>query len=311
VTVSSQEDNDLPSESDLRSRLVALMGGRAAEELLFHEVTGGAANDFEKANQIAATMVTRWGMGVDPEATELGRSGRGSLSFLVARASGNLPSDVQAAATRAMRAILDDAYDEACDTLVAHIDILRRISAHLVEEERVDGETFEALFDGSLSVPNAEAEWRPVTARPRGWAEVVSYHERRRQRPRATGRHGADSQPVPLGEAEGPALTPAELPVAAAIDADVAASLPATGVVDAPPTTQPALTPQVAPATAGEPAPVVADAEDAATGRAGAVAAASRTGRRAVATGRSKAARRLRGLAARHLRRAEAWLLTE
>ena len=50
VTVSTQEDNDLPSESDLRARLVALMGGRAAEELLFHEVTGGAANDFEKAN---------------------------------------------------------------------------------------------------------------------------------------------------------------------------------------------------------------------------------------------------------------------
>src|SRR5918912_904954 len=62
VTVSSQEDNDLPSESDLRARLVALMGGRAAEELLFQEVTGGASNDFEKANQIATTMVTKFGM---------------------------------------------------------------------------------------------------------------------------------------------------------------------------------------------------------------------------------------------------------
>ena len=72
VTVSSQEDNDLPSESDLRARLVALMGGRAAEELLFHEVTGGASNDFEKANQIATTMVTQWGMGRDPEATDGG-----------------------------------------------------------------------------------------------------------------------------------------------------------------------------------------------------------------------------------------------
>src|SRR3954454_20838973 len=61
VTVSSQEDNDLPSESDLHARLVALMGGRAAEELLFHEVTGGASNDFEKATQIATTMVTRFG----------------------------------------------------------------------------------------------------------------------------------------------------------------------------------------------------------------------------------------------------------
>src|SRR3954470_2460599 len=65
VTVSSQEDNDLPSETDLRARLVALMGGRAAEEILFHEITGGAANDFEAANRIAAAMVMKWGMGHD------------------------------------------------------------------------------------------------------------------------------------------------------------------------------------------------------------------------------------------------------
>jgi len=76
VTVSSQEDNDLPSESDLRARLVALMGGRAAEEILFHEVTGGASNDFEAANRIATSMVTRWGMGRDPEAAEGGISTR-------------------------------------------------------------------------------------------------------------------------------------------------------------------------------------------------------------------------------------------
>ena len=57
VTVSSSEDNDLPSETDLRARLVALMGGRVAEELLFHEVTGGASSDFETATSIATSMV--------------------------------------------------------------------------------------------------------------------------------------------------------------------------------------------------------------------------------------------------------------
>ena len=83
VTVSSQEDNDLPSESDLRARLIALMGGRAAEELLFQEVTPGAANDFEKATQIATSMVNRWGMGRDPRESE--SQGRGSLSFFAAK----------------------------------------------------------------------------------------------------------------------------------------------------------------------------------------------------------------------------------
>jgi cell division protease FtsH len=176
VTVSSQEDNDLPAESDLRARLVALMGGRAAEELLFQEVTGGAANDFEQANRIASSMVTRWGMGRDPESNDHGTSGRGSLSFLVARVGGTLPSDVQAAATRATRAILDEAYAEACRTLLEHMDLLRRLAAYLVEHERVDGDTFDALVDGRIEVPNALDEWRPAAARPRAWADISTWH---------------------------------------------------------------------------------------------------------------------------------------
>ena len=179
VTVSSQEDNDLPSESDLRARLVALMGGRAAEELLFQEVTAGAASDFEKANQIATAMVMKFGMGRDPEATDGGTSGRGALSFLVARPNGNLPSDVQPAATRAIRAILDEAYADACELLVAHIETLRRLAAYLVEHERVDGDTFDALFERRIEVPTADQEWRPSTARPRAWGEIMPFRDRR------------------------------------------------------------------------------------------------------------------------------------
>jgi cell division protease FtsH len=184
VTVSSQEDNDLPAESDLRARLVALMGGRAAEELLFQEVTGGAANDFEQANRIAHTMVTKWGMGRDPQSADGGASGRGSLSFLVTRPSQSLPSEVQAAATRAISAILDEAYAEACRTLVDQMDLLRRLAAYLVEHERVDGATLDALIDGRIEVPNALDEWRPVGARPRAWADIADFHEERRGAPR-------------------------------------------------------------------------------------------------------------------------------
>ena len=199
VTVSSQEDNDLPAESDLRARLVALMGGRAAEELLFHEVTGGASNDFEKANQIATTMVTKFGMGRDPEAKDGGQSGRGSLSFLVARPNGGgMPSEVQAAATRAIRAILDSAYEEATETLVAHMATLRRIAAYLVEHERVDGDTFEELFAGRLDHPAADGEWRPLAARPRDWADILPFRERRQQRPSEASAPAAVVAPEPI-----------------------------------------------------------------------------------------------------------------
>jgi cell division protease FtsH len=217
VTVSSQEDNDLPAESDLRARLVALMGGRAAEELLFQEVTGGAANDFEQANRIATLMVTKWGMGRDPEASDHGTSGRGQLSFLVARNGERLPSDVQAAATRATRAILDDAYAEACRTLVEHIGLLRRLAAYLVVEERVDGETFDDLVEGKIDVPSALDEWRPAASRPRAWAEIEPYHAGRRK-PVALPTPIAATSPSPLTDVLAPRIdltAPALAPVLA------------------------------------------------------------------------------------------------
>jgi cell division protease FtsH len=170
VTVSSQEDNDLPSESDLRARLIALMGGRAAEELLFQEVTPGAANDFEKATQIATSMVNRWGMGRDPRESE--SQGRGSLSFFAAKPGATLPSELQGAATRAVAAILDQAYHDARETLIANMTTLRKIGVYLVQQERIDGDTFDALFEGRLDVPDADSEWRPAAARPREWSTI-------------------------------------------------------------------------------------------------------------------------------------------
>ena len=215
VTVSSQEDNDLPAESDLRARLVALMGGRAAEELLFQEVTGGASNDFDAANRIAVSMVTKWGMGRDPESRDGGVSGRGSLSFLVPIGGHSLPTDVQAATTRAIRAILDEAYAEACRTLIEHIETLRRLAAYLVEHERLDGLTFDELFDGRRVVPNPDDEWRAATSRPRAWGEVVDLAARRSvPAPQPVAVAAAAGAPAPLGDPAGdgaaaPALPPA------------------------------------------------------------------------------------------------------
>ena len=156
VTVSSQEDNDLPSESDLRARLVALMGGRAAEEILFHEVTGGASNDFEAANRIATAMVTKWGMGRDPEAADGGISGRGSLSFLVPTA-------------RAIAAVRRPGGRDASDPvdprrgLRRGVPDARRSHGHAAPARRVPRrararrrDTFDELFDGRRPVPNAE-----------------------------------------------------------------------------------------------------------------------------------------------------------
>jgi hypothetical protein len=71
-----------------------------------------------------------------------------------------------------MATILDDAYDVARQTLVERIELLRRIGVYLVRNERIDGDTFDALFDGRVEVADADAEWRPATARPRDWSSI-------------------------------------------------------------------------------------------------------------------------------------------
>ena len=173
VTVSSSEDDYLPSESDLRARLVALMGGRAAEAILFEDLTGGAANDLEKAGDIATSMVTKWGMGHDPDGATPGPSGRGTLSLRVVGDETALSAGVRAAMDRAINSILDQAYTQAREALLAEIKRLTRVAAYLYEHERIDGAQFEALFDGSLA-PSADMEkrWRSAESKPRSWDEI-------------------------------------------------------------------------------------------------------------------------------------------
>jgi cell division protease FtsH len=173
VTVSSSEDDYLPSESDLRARLIALMGGRAAETILFEDVTGGAADDLERAADIATRMVTKWGMGHDPDSADLGPSGRGTLSLRVVGDDTTLSVGVRAAMDRAINAILDDAYTQARESLLAEVKRLTRVAAYLYEHERIDGAQFEALFEGRLA-PSADVEkqWRSAKSKPRSWDEI-------------------------------------------------------------------------------------------------------------------------------------------
>jgi cell division protease FtsH len=178
VTVSSSEDNDLPSETDLRARLVALMGGRVAEELLFHEVTGGASSDFETATSIATSMVVRFGMGRDPDATDEGATGRGVLTTLVGDSSVGFSRDVRDAQARAIRSILDEAYSQARRTLIAEMRRLRDVAAYLYEQERIDGDEFEAVMAGRLRSSDVDG-WRAAAASPRPWDAIPTAFEER------------------------------------------------------------------------------------------------------------------------------------
>jgi cell division protease FtsH len=221
VTVSSSEDNDLPSETDLRARLVALMGGRVAEELLFHEVTGGASNDFETATGIASAMVVRFGMGRDPEATDDGPTGRGILTTLVGDTSVGFSRDVRDAQARAIRSILDTAYTSARRTLIAEMPRLRDVAAYLYEQERIDGDEFEAVMAGTLRPTDVDG-WRAASSSPRSWDAIPTTFQEPAPRvivvpaPVLTASEAADrpaSPPVPVAPPSPAADTLPPVPV--------------------------------------------------------------------------------------------------
>jgi cell division protease FtsH len=171
VTLMPQIDDDsLPSEGRLHATLVRLMGGRVAEELCFREVTGGASNDFEKATEIARAMVERWGLGFDPAEGDGGATGRGSLSVIVGT---EVSPELAGKRERAMRHILDRAYTDAQRILLSERERLDRIAAYLFEHERIDGDEFAAVFDGTLLPSPADiGAWRVAATKPRDWNEI-------------------------------------------------------------------------------------------------------------------------------------------
>ena len=219
VTVSSADDDALPSEARLRARLVALMGGRAAEELVFGEVTGGASNDFEQATKLATQMVLKWGLGADPSASDPGPTGRGLLStFVVTTEDTPQPAELVAAQARAIRAILDEAYADSRELLQAERERLDRVAAYLFEHERMSGDELEGVLDGTLASAATE-RWRELTAAARqqdaladgdisaAWRRARRWARRRQALPRTGGVAVAAAQATPGRADSGPAAT--------------------------------------------------------------------------------------------------------
>ncbi len=134
ITVSMpKEDQYLLTESALRERMVGIMGGRAAEELFFGEVTTGAQQDIQQANAIARRMVGEFGM------SPLGH---------ICIGEGDMTSpELAARVDEATRALVEDAYAQARHIVSLRRHALAAIADHLVEVETIDGADLDAWLD--------------------------------------------------------------------------------------------------------------------------------------------------------------------
>jgi cell division protease FtsH len=160
------EDRYLTTKSALMDELAATLGGRAAEELVFHEITTGAANDLEKVTATSKQMVMRFGMSEKLGPRVLGRNH--DLPFL-GRDMGSEPDysdEVAKEIDDEIRRVIEEAHASAIEVLRAHMDELHRLSAILIERETIDKEQFERLLAGEAEESIFAEELPPVAEEP-------------------------------------------------------------------------------------------------------------------------------------------------
>jgi cell division protease FtsH len=156
------EDKHSYSRESLTNRIAVLMGGRAAEEIIFSTMTTGAGNDIERATEIARKMVCEWGMsprlgpvsfGKKEEQIFLGREMATHKNYSEATA---VEIDAE------IRRIVDENYSRVVQLLSSNVDILHRLSGELIEKENLSGDEVDRIITGAVpEVPPALAGETP------------------------------------------------------------------------------------------------------------------------------------------------------
>ncbi len=190
-----REDRYLTTKTALMEQLAMTLGGRAAEELVFHEVTTGAANDLEKVTSTAKQMIMRYGMSEKLGPRVLGRNH--DLPFL-GREMGAEPDYSEEIAREIddeIRRVIEEAHDLAVKTLKEHMEDLHRLSAILIERETIDKDQFERLLAGESA---EEVFPEELPAAPDA-APTEEPKKRPQPKPRPVPFPGATMQPPPEG----------------------------------------------------------------------------------------------------------------
>lgn len=138
-----EEEKYLMSKDELEARLVTLLAGRAAEELVFDTVTTGASNDIEKATQIARAMITQYGM-----SEKFGLMSLESIEnrYLDGRAVLNCGDATAAEIDQEVMKVLKSAFERARQLLAENRDVLDKIAEFLFEKETITGKEFMEIF---------------------------------------------------------------------------------------------------------------------------------------------------------------------
>ncbi|WP_214367727.1 ATP-dependent zinc metalloprotease FtsH [Pseudonocardia sp. H11422] len=142
-----EDDKGLMTRSEMIGRLVFAMGGRSAEELVFHEPTTGASSDIDQATKIARAMVTEYGMSARLGAV---RYGRDQGDPFLGRSMGHQADyslEVAHEIDEEVRALIEAAHTEAWDILNTYRDVLDDLVFELLQKETLNRTDLERIFD--------------------------------------------------------------------------------------------------------------------------------------------------------------------
>jgi cell division protease FtsH len=197
------EDKYTQTRSEMIDSLAYALGGRAAEELVFHEPTTGAGNDIEKATSMAKSMVTEYGMSAKLGAVKYGSS---DAEPFMGRDMGSRPGYSEAVAAdidAEVRALIEAAHDEAWEILVEYRHVLDSLVLELIEKETLTKDDMARICTGVAKRPNL-APYNGFGKRtPSEQPPVLTPAERARGNGSATDAFDAE-KPLPVGDAGAP-----------------------------------------------------------------------------------------------------------
>jgi cell division protease FtsH len=159
------EDRYSVSRNELLDQLAYAMGGRVAEEVVFHDPTTGASNDIEKATTTARKMVTEFGMSASIGSVKLGS---GSGEMFLGRDMGSqrdYSERLSEQVDKEVRALIEKAHDEAWEVLNNNRDILDKLATALLEKETLDHNELAEIFKDVKKLPE-RPQWLSSDKRP-------------------------------------------------------------------------------------------------------------------------------------------------
>ncbi|MCW2975870.1 MAG: ATP-dependent metalloprotease FtsH [Actinomycetia bacterium] len=189
------EDRYLTTRTALMHQMAMTLGGRAAEEIVFHEVTTGAANDLEKVTSTSKQMIMKFGMSEKLGPRVLGRGHDQPFLGRDYGAEADYSEEIAREIDDEIRRVIEEAHELALAVLREHMDELHKISQILIERETIDRDQFERLLAGEdegtvFPEPEPEPETPPAPAEE-------PKRERQPGRPRPFPLPGATMQPPP------------------------------------------------------------------------------------------------------------------